>query len=150
MVFSGVCIWEKDPELGRVGGGLLEEIDTLQTMEVVRGGREDDEEGKDGDVMHSVWKILSQRQDVLVKDSLTGSIDAVMDAWAACSSSCSNVNAPTNRRSSRNSSSREALSDAALRGWVEVNLLGDPLGTLVKVKKARGQDLREQSSALND
>jgi len=127
MVFSGVCIWEKAPDLGSIGGGLREQIDVLRTLEVARGCNQ----RKDRNIIESVWNILSRRQKVLTKDSLDSNIDAMISAWAV---GTSKVSAPI----TVNSSSREALSDAALRGWVAVNLLGDPLETLVEVKKITG------------
>jgi len=128
MVFSGVCIWEKDPDLGTMGGGVREHIEALHTLEVVRGY----DEQRDRNVIGSMWNILNRRQDVLTKHSLDANINAMIDAWTAVTS---DVNAPMGGQST----SREALADAALRGWVAVNLLGDPLETLVEVKKTLGQ-----------
>merc|ERR1712238_644590 len=116
--------------LGTSGVWLIQEeevLDVLRTLEVARGCNQ----RKDRNIIESVWNILSRRQKVLTKDSLDSNIDAMISAWAV---GTSKVSAPI----TVNSSSREALSDAALRGWVAVNLLGDPLETLVEVKKITG------------
>jgi len=140
VVFSGVCIWEKSPDLGSNGGGLREQIETLRTFEAVPTGG--DERKMIGSV---VWNILG-RQHVLTKDSLNDNIHASMDAWSATRGTDfgsilkrKDVTVPPTAAISsiRSSSSmkREILSDAALRGWLGVNLLGDPLETLVSVPK---------------
>lgn len=129
MVFSSVCIWEKSPHLGIYQGGLREQIDALQVFEVVQAGNGLD----DNDVLESVWGILSRRQRVLSTDSFESNIDAAVDAWAACTS---NPDSPDDIIQN-NDSSRLELSDAALRAWLGVNLLGNPLGTLVEVTKSQ-------------
>eukprot|EP00592_Proboscia_alata_P018725 CAMPEP_0194414884 /NCGR_PEP_ID=MMETSP0176-20130528/13668_1 /TAXON_ID=216777 /ORGANISM="Proboscia alata, Strain PI-D3" /LENGTH=517 /DNA_ID=CAMNT_0039219245 /DNA_START=227 /DNA_END=1780 /DNA_ORIENTATION=+ len=140
MVFSGVCIWEKSPDLGNNGGGLREQIETLRTFEAVPTGLDERQM-----IGSAVWNILG-RQHVLTKDSLDDNIHASMDAWSATRGTDfgsilrrKDVTVPPTAAISsiRSSSSmkREILSDAALRGWLGVNLLGDPLETLVSVPK---------------
>lgn len=123
LVFSGVCIWEKG-DLGLCGGGLREQVDVLQSLEVVLACNDHG----DDDVMESLWNILSTRQRVLAQDSLEGNIEAAIDAWKLCSD---DTLAPS---PSDQDAARERLADAALKAWVGVNLLEDPLGTLVEVK----------------
>mmetsp|Transcript_1777 Transcript_1777/g.2940 ORF Transcript_1777/g.2940 Transcript_1777/m.2940 type:complete len:95 (+) Transcript_1777:3-287(+) len=94
-------------------------------MEVVQAHHNDRD-----DVIESVWDILQQKQDVLVKETLDANIAAGFEAWEACSSSSSSGG-------EINKDEKEfgdfGLSDAALRAWVGVNLLGKPLDTLVEV-----------------
>jgi len=116
MVFSGVCIWEKDPDIGICRA--------LQSLEVVRACND---QCDDNDAIESVWDILSKRQNVLVKGSFESNIDAAVDAWEICTSE---MDSPT----ASQTSPRVELSDAALRAWLGVNLLGDPLETLVEVR----------------
>ena len=134
MVFSGVCIWEKDPDLGICGGGLREQIDSIQSFEVVRACTDQ----CDNDAIESVWDILIKRQNVLVKESFESNIDAAVDAWEICTSKMDQPIASQ-------MSPRVGLSDAALRAWLGVNLLGDPLGTFVEVRNEdQKRELRGQ------
>jgi len=124
FVFAGVCIWEKGQGLGKVGGGLREQIDVMQSLEIV------DQESQ-SDVVEAVWNILSQKQQILAKETLDSNIDATIAAWeASCSNKSNNQEAPHN-----DSLSRIQLADAALKAWIGRSLLDDPLGTLVEVKK---------------
>ena len=137
MVFSGVCIWEKKKNLGMCGGGLREQVDALQSFEIVPSGSSHEEEGILGDpeeepAMERVWDILGDHQNVLENETLEANIQATMDAWESCNAAVRhryNTNHPTANRAHQNMD----LSDAALRAWVGVNLLLDPLGTLVEV-----------------
>jgi len=137
MVFSGVCVWEKDPDLGICRGGLREQIDVLQSLEVVRACNDNDQ--SDNNVIESVWDVLSQHQNVLVKESFDSNIDAALGAWEMCTSK---IGSPSISQST--CSSRVDLSDAVLRAWLGVNLLGDPLGTFVEVKSDQRRELRGQ------
>jgi len=139
MVFSGVCVWEKAPDLERFySDGISEQIDTLQTMEVVRPFDQHD----DGALINSVWDILGRRQGGLTKETLDANVDAAADAWVA---SAGTVEGDKAVLADSVSSGREELSDAALRAWLGVNLLGDPLGTLIEVKSAeQRRELRGQ------
>jgi putative AlgH/UPF0301 family transcriptional regulator len=133
MVFSGVCIWEKDPDLGICRGGLREQIDVLQSLEVVRACNDQ----SDNNAIDLVWDILSKHQDVLVKETFERNIDAALGAWEIC------TNKMDSPRISQ-SSSRVDLSDAVLRAWIGVDLLGDPLGTLVEVRNDQRRELNGQ------
>ena len=123
MVFSGVCIWEKGQDLGMCGGGLREQIDVLHSLEVVRAC---DDRNFDDAIVEDVWDILTKRQRVLTKESLDGNIKAVIHAWEMCTQ-CAVGDTDADE-------SRTRLSDAALKAWLGVNLLEDPLGTLVEVR----------------
>ncbi len=134
MVFSGVCIWEKKQDLGVCGGGMREQVDALQSFEIVQKCNEDacdpdvdgDNDNHDGfdfsdhEVIEKAWDILGNYQNILEKETLEGNIKAAIDAWESCNVSVSK-------------SKNADLSDAALRAWVGVNLLMDPLGTFVEV-----------------
>jgi len=125
VVFAGVCIWEKGQGLGKVGGGLREQIDVMQSLEVV------DQSQSNDDVVEAVWNILSQKQQILAKETLDSNVDATIAAWeASCSNKSNNQQAPDN-----DNLSRIQLADAALKAWIGRSLLDDPLGTLVEVKK---------------
>jgi len=126
VLFAGVCIWEKGQGLGKVGGGLREQIDVMQSLEVV-----DQQSESNDDVVEAVWNILSQKQRILAKETLDSNVDATIAAWeASCSNKSNNQQAPDNDRLSR-----IQLADAALKAWIGRSLLDDPLGTLVEVKK---------------
>mmetsp|Transcript_28636 Transcript_28636/g.33283 ORF Transcript_28636/g.33283 Transcript_28636/m.33283 type:complete len:724 (+) Transcript_28636:24-2195(+) len=127
MVFSGVCIWEKGPDLGVCGGGLREQVDALESLEVVQACNDQN----DNDAIESIWDILSKRQNVLVKETFESNVDAAIDAWESCTD---RMDLPVGQ-----SSSKVGLSDAALRAWLSVNLLGDPLGTFIEVKNRAKQ-----------
>mmetsp|Transcript_34194 Transcript_34194/g.61403 ORF Transcript_34194/g.61403 Transcript_34194/m.61403 type:complete len:568 (-) Transcript_34194:437-2140(-) len=133
MVFSGVCIWEKG-DLGMCGGGLREQIDVLNSLEVVTTAWNDH---SDDDVIESVWNILSKHQNVLVKESLEGNINAAIDAWKTCSNK---INSPL----SDQNASRERLADAAMKAWLGVNLLEEPYSTLVELRDDQRRELYGQ------
>jgi len=136
MVFSGVCIWEKGDDLGQVGGGLREQVDVMKSFEIVNPMDDDH------DVMELVWDILSEKQDVLVKETFDDNIKATMEAWSVCM-----MDKVTSQAAVENDGkliAREGLSDAALRAWLGANLLGDPLGTYVEVRNDQRQELSEQ------
>lgn len=123
MVFQGVCIWEKAEDLGQCGGGLREQIDALDAMEVIQAHNNEND-----DILESVWDILNQKQDVLVQETLDANIAAGIEAWEAC-------NGETEGDEELKQVTEETgLSDAALRAWIGVNLLGKPLDTLVELK----------------
>jgi putative AlgH/UPF0301 family transcriptional regulator len=138
MVFSGACIWEKAEDLGTMEGGLRGQVDSLESLEIVQAHTE---KGGDDSAINTVWDILSQGQEVLEEKSLEYNIAAAVEAWTACvqhnktSSSLPSAVDSTMRPTSR--LLRDELSDAALRAWIGVNLLGDPLGTFVEVKRRR-------------
>lgn len=125
MVFNGVCIWEKDEKLGECGGGLREQIDVLKSFEIVESNDDDD------DAIESVWDVLTESQSILVKETLDLNIEGSISAWESCDSVSSS------RSRTVMAEERSALCDAALRAWVGINLLGDPLGTLVEVRNRR-------------
>jgi hypothetical protein len=132
MIFSGVCIWEKAPDIGTCQGGLREQIDGLQSLEIVRAHND----GKQN-VIHTVWDILSERQDILSKETLDANIDAMLDAWAACDREVVDTTPVLRQQQHAETSAfRVGLSHAALRAWVGVNLLMDPLKTFVEIKNA--------------
>jgi hypothetical protein len=118
MAFTGVCIWEKGPDLGQYNGGLREQIDALGSLEVVEAY------GHNNCAIGNVWTILSNQQQALTTDSLDVNIYAAIEAWSSCSAEYSKVS-PGQLRSK--------LSDAALKAWVAINLLEEPVGTLVEV-----------------
>lgn len=123
MVFSGVCIWEKDADLGICGGGLREQIDAFDAFEVVRACNDQ----SSIDEIDCVWDILSKEQQVLSKETFDKNIEAAIKAWETCS------NTMDLSTQSKNTS-KEALHDAAIRAWLGVNLLGDELGTFVEIR----------------
>ena len=125
LVFSGVCVWEKNADLGVCGGGMREQVDVLESFEVVQAYNFSEESGSN-EAIESVWDILSNQQ-VLVKETLEGNVEAAINAWESCNDSMGLVSCIP--------SVNGALSDATLRAWVGVNLLGDPLGTFVEIKK---------------
>ena len=125
MIFNGVCIWEKDEKLGESGGGLREQIDVLKSFEIVESNDYDD------DAIESVWDILTESQCILVKETLDANIEGSISAWESCDGVTSS------RSRTVMAEDRSALCDAALRAWVGINLLGDPLGTLVEVRNRR-------------
>ena len=131
MVFSGVCIWEKGDDLGGLcGGGLREQVDALKSLEVIRACDENIDQ-RDHDAIESVWDILSKHQNVLVKESFESNVAATIDAWESCTHD--EVDTKRSAAKERNHLERIGLSDAALRAWVGVNLLLDPLGTLIEL-----------------
>ncbi len=126
MVFSGVCIWEKNQDLGVLGGGMREQVDALQSFEIVQTCNEDD----DHEAIEKVWDILGTYQNILEKETLEGNIKAAIDAWESCNAA---VDCGRMINQLADLSKNTGLSDAALRAWIGVNLLMDPLGTLVEV-----------------
>lgn len=120
MVFSGVSIWEKGPELGLLGGGLKEQVDNLGALEIVDTNSES--------MIESIWDTLT-KQNILTKESLESNIDAATKVWGLCSRKSNDLHTL-----SYNDISRERLSDATLKAWVARNLLEDPMNTLVEVE----------------
>jgi hypothetical protein len=134
MVFSGVCIWEKGTNLGILGGGLREQVDVLQSLKIVRAYND---QTSGGSLEYDVWEILS-KQNILTKESLDSNINATIEAWEICSGACRSEGKAS---ASEHTLSRIRLSDAALKAWLGVNILEDPLGTFVEV----GDDRRKKS-----
>jgi len=129
MVFSGVCIWEKGGHLGGLcGGGLREQVDALGSLEVIQACNEYNQ-CDTNDAIETVWDILSKHQNVLVKESFESNVQAAIHAWE----SCNEVAATRTAVKQGHHSKRIRLSDAAFRAWVGVNLLLDPLGTLIEL-----------------
>ena len=126
LVFAGVCIWEKGQDLGECGGGLREQIDVMQSLEVV-----DQQSQSNDDVIETVWDILSNQQRILTKEKLDSNVDATIAAWEASTSSTES----DHQQANTDNLSRIQLTDAALKAWIGRSLLDDPLGTLVEVKK---------------
>ena len=133
FIFSGVCIWEKGPDLGECGGGLREQIDALNVFEFVRTCNGE----SDNDEVELAWDILSKNQNVLTKESLDCNIGAAMNAWEACNTN----KLDSSSADSGITSTREDLSDAVLRAWLGVNLLDDPLETFVEVKNNQSREM---------
>mmetsp|Transcript_22955 Transcript_22955/g.48568 ORF Transcript_22955/g.48568 Transcript_22955/m.48568 type:complete len:486 (+) Transcript_22955:1-1458(+) len=142
MVFSGVCLWEKGPNLGVCGGGLREQVDVFGVFEIVRAYNENDEDGRTNVVMDSVWDVLS-KQRVLRKETIEDNVNAVISAWNSCGAIFRDVDDSPKRKKV---SLKEELSEAALQAWVGVNLLDDPLGTLVEIKSNRRSGGRGETS----
>lgn len=115
MIFAGVCIWEKCAGIGQCNGGIREQIDSLGSLEVVN---------KNNILMSSVWDILTKKQDILTKDTLDTNIKSAIEAWDACSD---------NQAESTKNSSKTKLADAALKAWVAINLLEEPVDTEVVI-----------------
>ena len=138
MVFSGVCIWEKGHDLGICGGGMREQVDALHSFEIVQAFDDGDSstgfDTSDHEAIENVWDILSNYQTILEKESLAGNIDAAIAAWDSCNAAVDSRCTMTSQRRSITTNRNAGLSDAALRAWVGVNLLMDPLGTLVEVE----------------
>ena len=118
---------------------MREQVDALGAMEIVQARNNDRD-----DVIESVWDILQQKQDVLVKETLDANIAAGIEAWEACSSS-----SELKGEEKDSTCIDSGLSDAALRAWVGVNLLGKPLDTLVEVKKKDKQQRKEADLDLD-
>jgi len=151
-VFCGVCVWEKVPSAEGYGdnwleagmsrrycGGLVEQIETFRSMEVVRSCNDNEEGGLGRGIIKSVWDILSRKQGILTEETLDSNIRAAIDAWEACSSSINIVE----RVVDGGDSHRDGLPEAILRAWVGVNLLGDRLGTFVEVKSEASRRRRD-------
>lgn len=124
MIFSGVCIWEKSTD-GQCGGGVREQVDSLRSLEVVRAWNHDRSEDGDDEAIDDVWDVL-RRQRILSKETLESNMHASVDAWGISSYS---------GQSKDFSGRRSQLADAALKAWIGVNLLQDPLGTVVEVRR---------------
>ena len=133
MVFQGVCIWEKAEDLGQCGGGLREQIDALDSMEVVQAHNNESD-----DIVESVWDILYQKQDVLVQETLDANIAAGIEAWEACNGETEGG------EELKQVTEKTGLSDAALRAWIGVNLLGKRLDTLVELKTSSSSSSSNQ------
>jgi len=97
-----------------------------------------------GALINSVWDILGRQQGSLTKEILDFNIDAAADAWVA---STGKVEGDKAVLADSVSSGREELSDVALQVWLGVNLLGNPLGTLIEVKSA--EQIRELRGGSN-
>eukprot|EP00956_Cyclotella_meneghiniana_P005783 scaffold7493_cov58-Cyclotella_meneghiniana.AAC.3 len=123
MVFAGVCIWEKREDLGVCGGGLREQIDALGSFEIVHGMPYNKP-------IMSVWDVLSE-QHILTDTVLDMNINLAIEAWGACSS----LQAQTSENHSRT-----MLSDAALKAWAAINLLEEPLDTLIIINDDHNVD----------
>lgn len=119
MVFSGVCIWEKGLDLGLCGGGLREQTDTIQSLELI--------EPVDHNI-DDIFKLLTKNQKILSKETLDLNLDACIQAWNYLTPKTQN---PTDL--SYHDDFNSMLADACLRAWIGVDLLGDPLGTKVVV-----------------
>eukprot|EP00956_Cyclotella_meneghiniana_P038247 scaffold150836_cov23-Cyclotella_meneghiniana.AAC.1 len=124
MVFAGVCIWEKREDLGVCGGGLREQIDGLGSFEIVHGLPYNKP-------IMSTWNVLLE-QHILTETVLDMNINLAIEAWGACSN---NVEAQTS-----DDHSRAMLSDAALKAWAAINLLEEPLDTLVVINDDQNID----------
>ena len=129
MVFAGVCIWEKGEGLGQCKGGLREQIDVLESFEIVQGCN-GAQKVQNNDII-SAWDILSKNQEVLTKDMLDLNINSAIEGWGAC---------VTQHAESSMVDSKTKLSDAVLKAWVAVNLLDEPLETLVVVDDDQNTD----------
>ena len=105
------------------GGGLREQVDVLNSLEVVIVCNDH----SDDDVTEYVWNILSSHQNMLVKESLEGNIDTAIDVWKTSSN---NINPPL----AYQYASRERLADVTLKAWLGINLLEDPYSTLVEIR----------------
>lgn len=107
MVLAGVCIWEKDENLGMLGGGMFEQIYGMGHFEIVDPNR-----------VANMWEIL-KRQEVLTVESFGSNMEKAVEAWKVLGG--------------EGSSEREddyfALADAALQAWVSIHLLGEPMST---------------------
>ena len=124
MVFSGVCIW---------GEGIREQVDVFHSLEVVYPSNNRQRE-KDA-MMDDIWNILTTRQSILAKETLESNMHAAKDAWE--------ISHPTTKTDA-DPVSKSKLADATLKAWIAVNLLQDPLGTLVEVRDDQRQDLPGQ------
>ena len=115
MVFSGVCVWEKDDDMGVVGGGLREQVEATESMQIVSAKK-----------AGTIWKMLS-RQEVLTNETLESNLDVAIAAWEAATDADDfvDINAV--------GGDDMQLADAALRAWVAVSLLDEPTTTLVEV-----------------
>ena len=132
MIFSGVSIWEKGPDLGACGGGLKEQVDSIGALEIVQM----DDKNSHAEMIENVWDILTKHQNVLTKESLENNIKIATKAWKLLSSS----EAKKMHNLKDKDVSRERLSDATLKAWVARTLLEDPLNTLVEMSDDQGRD----------
>lgn len=114
MIFAGVCIWEKGADLGQCNGGIREQIDSLGSLEIVH----------ENNILLRVWDILTKKQDILTKDTLDINIKSAVQAWDAC---------PHKQIEASENSSKTKLADAALKAWVAINLLEEPVDTEVVI-----------------
>jgi hypothetical protein len=117
MIFSGICIWEKDEDFGLVGGGLAEQVQELESMEVVSSNK-----------AGTIWNLLN-RQEVLTSKTLESNIDIAIASWEAASDEDDNVANEENAAAAEDL----LLADAALRAWAAVSLLDEPTTTLIEV-----------------
>ena len=112
-VYSGVCIWEKSGGMGRVGGGLREQIDALGAMEVVRpaGG-----EGGDSPALAAFGPVL--RQAVLTAETLEGNAVLSDEAWRG--------GRPDRGPDRKDDDDGGRLAGTVSRAWTARELLQDP------------------------
>lgn len=128
LVFSGVCLWEKGEGLGKCGGGLREQVDALKSFQIVRPCSD-----QNNDAIEFAWDVLGEGQDILVKETIDSNIKAAIKAWEC-----------TKDKDREQNRQRTELSDAVFRAWLGVNLLGDPLGTLVEVTNDQNREVSGQ------
>lgn len=131
MVFSGVTIWQKGKDLGVYGGGLREQLDAIESFEIVRpyDGRIDNDNNSFD--MERLWKILIEEQTVLTKESLDINLSACIDAWEMCSNGQGDDEP---EKGNTDNDSRVMLADATVKAWLARNLLDDPLNIEVSIK----------------
>ena len=115
MVFSGLCVWEKGADLGCMGGGLREQVEAMETMEVVSPNKAD-----------KIWNVLN-KQEVLTSETLESNLDIAIAAWEAAG----DKDDPMDENTVGNDD--VILADTALRAWAAVSLLDEPTTTLIEV-----------------
>lgn len=119
MVFSGICIWEKGEDLGVIGGGLREQVDAMETMEIVPPNKAD-----------TIWRLLNG-QEVLTKETLDTNLKIAISAWEAAGD---DGDQDDSTHESSTNQDDISLADAALRAWAAVSLLDEPTTTLIELK----------------
>lgn len=120
MVIAGLCVWEKDDELGLQGGGMMEQVRSLGTFEIAfnPGGSSADTKR-----ISKMWSLL-QKQKVLTSETMGENIEIAVSTWEAFDEDIT-----TSADDGAKAPEKELLADAALQAWVSVNLLGEPLST---------------------
>jgi len=118
IVLAGLCVWEKDDELGLQGGGMMEQVRSLGVFEI-----ECNSDGSAADTkrISKMWSLL-EKQQVLTSESMGGNIDIALSIWEA-------FDEESPETGSGAKADKAVLADAALQAWVSVNLLGEPLST---------------------